>query len=95
VTATEAPPAATGPEAVAPRLIDVWAVVQLLGLSRPTVDRMNAAGKIPAPRRFGRRTLWDRVELEEWIARPRADGKLMDRKAWGPVWAGLVKAGVR
>jgi excisionase family DNA binding protein len=94
-TATEAPPAAVGPDAVTPRLIGVNDVARLLGVSLTTVERMHAAGKVPAPRRIGARNVWDRVELEEWIARPRADGKMMDRKAWGPVWSALVKAGVR
>jgi excisionase family DNA binding protein len=95
VIATEAPPAAAGPHAVAPRLIGVNDVARLLGVSLSTVERMHAAGKIPAPRRLGMRNVWDRVELDEWIARPRADGKLMDRKAWGPVWTALVKGGSR
>jgi excisionase family DNA binding protein len=42
-------------------------VARLLSVAPRTVWKMDAAGKIPRPIRLGRRTLWRRAELEEWV----------------------------
>lgn len=76
---------------VSARLIGVDEVAALLGISRTTVERQHAAGKLPAPRRLCRRLVWDLAELNEWISRPKPDGSLLDRSQWSPVWASLVR----
>lgn len=43
-------------------------VAETLGISRATVWRMHAAGKLPAPVRFGRAVRWERYTIEEWLA---------------------------
>lgn len=39
-----------------------------LGVSRATVCRMNASGKLPRPIRFNRAVRWDCWTIEEWLA---------------------------
>ncbi|TAJ12095.1 MAG: DNA-binding protein, partial [Planctomycetota bacterium] len=49
-------------------LVDARAAAALLGVGRATWWKLHASGRVPAPLRFGRRTLWRRAELERWIA---------------------------
>jgi len=39
-----------------------------LGISRATVWRLLAGGKLPAPIRLGRAVRWDRWTVEEWLS---------------------------
>ncbi len=39
-----------------------------LGVSRATVWRMHASGRLPAPVRFGRAVRWEQYTIEEWLA---------------------------
>jgi excisionase family DNA binding protein len=50
-------------------LIDAKTMGKMLGVSRKTIYNMLADGRLgPQPvRKFGRRTLWSRVEVEEWV----------------------------
>jgi excisionase family DNA binding protein len=75
------------------RLIGIADVALLLGMSVPTIERMDASGRIPAPRRIGRANRWDSRELNEWLSRPKPDGQLLGRKEWGAVWQQIVKSG--
>jgi excisionase family DNA binding protein len=42
-------------------------VAQVLGVSRATVWRMHASGRLPSPVRFGRVVRWRQDELEAWL----------------------------
>mgnify|MGYP006297512331 CR=1 FL=1 len=42
-------------------------VGKLLCISRAHVFRLQRAGKLPAPVRFGRSVRWSRAELEDWL----------------------------
>lgn len=49
------------------RLADVKALV---GISRPTIDRLEAAGDFPRRIRLGRAAVgWDLNEVREWLER--------------------------
>jgi predicted DNA-binding transcriptional regulator AlpA len=50
------------------RLGDAKAVGRVLDLSRRTVYRLAAAGKIPPGHRLGASTRWDMAEIEAFIA---------------------------
>lgn len=43
-------------------------LAEFLGISRATVWRMNADGRLPRPVRFNRAVRWDRWTIEEWLA---------------------------
>lgn len=58
-------------------------VGQLLNVSRRTVWRMDEEGKLPEPRRLGKRnTRWGAAELAAWV-----DAGCPSRHLWGPRWA--------
>jgi predicted DNA-binding transcriptional regulator AlpA len=51
------------------RLADVKA---MLGISRMTIDRLEAAGDFPQRFRIGGKIRWDLAEINEWLDhRPR------------------------
>lgn len=50
-----------------PLVVDTHGVARLLALSERTVRSLNASGRLPRPLALGRRRLWSRRELEEWI----------------------------
>jgi hypothetical protein len=56
------------PGAVAPELIPASVAAPLCHRSLASWGRDNSAGRIPAPVRIGRSTLWRRSELMDWIA---------------------------
>ena len=60
------PPAPSGP--LQPTLCDISEVARLLGISRAHACKLNSTGLLPSPMRLGRRTLWSRAELVDWIA---------------------------
>ncbi len=51
-----------------PLALDVRGVAALLGVSARHVWSMNASARMPAPVRLGKRVLWRRDELVEWLA---------------------------
>lgn len=67
-------PKPSGPES--PPLVGrvrIAQIVPVVGLSRPTIYRMIAAGEFPAPQRISARaSLYDAAEVCEWIADPMA-----------------------
>ena len=50
-----------------PLLIPDTAAAALAGISRAHWQRLRAAGKLPPSVRLGRKILWRRREIEEWI----------------------------
>ena len=60
------PPAALPAAAPPPLLIDAREGARLLGICRAHFLRLDSAGRVPAPVRLGRRTLWNREELILW-----------------------------
>jgi predicted DNA-binding transcriptional regulator AlpA len=51
----------------APLLVPDVIAARLSGCSRPTWWRLFAAGKTPTCIKLGRKALWDKAEIEEWI----------------------------
>jgi prophage regulatory protein len=51
-----------------PRLLNVDAVAQLLGVSARHVYRLADGGRMPRPLKLGGARRWDRLAIEEWIA---------------------------
>lgn len=62
------------------RLADVMAIV---GISRPTIDRLEAAGNFPKRIRLGRAAVgWDLNEVRAWLEqRPRGPKPPVSRAA--------------
>ncbi len=61
------------------KFIKIAEVVELLSLSRPTINRLIARGEIPNYK-VGKRRLFDRDELIEWVRshrdeKPKKPGK--------------------
>jgi excisionase family DNA binding protein len=54
------------------KFITIGEVVQLLSLSRPTINRFIARGEIPNYK-VGKRRLFDAAELIEWVKSHRDD----------------------
>ena len=50
-----------------PILLDAEEVGLILNLSRATVYRLNAEGRLPRPVHLGRSTRWRREELVQWV----------------------------
>lgn len=73
--APTSPPATTKP---APLLIPDTAAAALAGVSRAHWQRLRSAGKIPPSVRLGRKVLWRRLEIEEWIAAGCPDSRLWE-----------------
>ncbi len=55
-------------QAVEPLLIPRKSVAALIGCSEDHVDRLRAAGKMPAPLKLGRKILWRADELRAWVS---------------------------
>ncbi len=70
-----------------PDLLDMAAVTRLLGVSRATVDRMDAEGRLPAPVRVGRFKKWGRADFLAWLAARRPDGSTFTRCEWARLTA--------
>ena len=52
---------------VTPLLLGAKQVGLMLGISRSTVHRLNAEGRLPRPVRLGRAARWRREELAQWV----------------------------
>ena len=59
-----------------PVLLRISEVVQLLGISKPTVYRLMNEGKFPRPIRLSKaRVAWLHADLEKWLeSRPTSEG---------------------
>lgn len=53
------------PPSLAPRGLSRVQAAAYVGVSPSTFDKMLADGMMPAPRRYGVRTIWDRRQLDE------------------------------
>jgi predicted DNA-binding transcriptional regulator AlpA len=63
-----------------PLLLSTKEVIVLLGIGRRTLTDHMKAGLVPRPIRLAGRVLWDRQDLEKWIAAgapPRAEWEAM------------------
>lgn len=65
-----------------PLLIPDIQAAALAGVSRAHWQRLRSAGKIPPSIKLGRKVLWRRLEIEEWIA-----AGCPDAKVWGAMQA--------
>jgi predicted DNA-binding transcriptional regulator AlpA len=61
---TEAPTQTPAPAAAL--LVDAREAARLLGIARSSFWSLHAAGRVPAPVKLGRRTLWRVIELSAW-----------------------------
>ena len=51
-----------------PLMVSITEAARLLGISRTTFLVMNDTGKLgPRSHKYGRRVLWERAELEDWV----------------------------
>ena len=50
------------------RLVDARVAASLCGISARFWAQLESAGKVPKPRKLGRRSLWSVSELDDWIA---------------------------
>lgn len=60
-----------------PLLIGRSELARLLGRSVPSIDRDDAAGRLPQPVRIGGHKKWRRAEIEGWVV-----AGCPDRAAW-------------
>ena len=67
-----------------PALLGREDAAAFLTLSASTLDRLSAAGELPAPLKIGGRVAWGRVELGAWV---RHGGP--DRATWARLWPQL------
>ena len=74
------------PDPISSLLIPDTAAAALCGMSRSHWHTLAAAGKLPESIRLGRKRLWRRREIEEWIAAGCPDGK---------AWAAMTAAAYR
>jgi predicted DNA-binding transcriptional regulator AlpA len=66
--ATDLERAASAALLVEPALVDDVGAGQVLGVSRATVHRLRATGRLPEPIRLGRLVRWRVAELRAWAA---------------------------
>ena len=64
-TTEKTTPVTTPPQ---PLLIDIRQLAALLGRSVPSLERDQAAGRLPAPVRIGSSKKWRRADIEAWVA---------------------------
>lgn len=64
------------------RLLDIHGVAKLLNLSKRTIDRLHAAGKLPRPIMFCRRPRWSRQTIVAFVAACDRAGRVLSRDEW-------------
>ena len=74
------------PDALDALLIPDTAAATIAGVSRATWQRLRSAGKLPPAIRLGRKDLWRRSEIVEWIEAACPDGR---------TWAAMQASGRR
>ncbi|MBL7189956.1 MAG: helix-turn-helix domain-containing protein [Phycisphaerae bacterium] len=58
---------------VQPLLLCAANAARVLGIGERHFHGLHSSGRLgPLPVRLGRRTLWSRIELEEWVKRDRS-----------------------
>ena len=68
MTATELPPPAETTARPQPLLLDIHTLAVLLNRSVASLERDQAAGRLPAPVRIGGSRKWRRADIETWVA---------------------------
>jgi predicted DNA-binding transcriptional regulator AlpA len=65
----------------------------LLAVSKATLTRLRAAGKIgPRAIRLGKQAVrWSHDEVMAWLTRRKGDGQLYTAREWPAVWASLQR----
>jgi excisionase family DNA binding protein len=58
-------------------VVDTHELASLLGVSKRHIERMDAAGKLPKPKRLGRTKRWLRAEIDRWV-----ETGYPDRRTW-------------
>lgn len=71
-------------------LIPDVAAAALCGCSRSHWHSLAAAGKVPPSVKLGRKRLWRRREIEEWIAAGCPDGR-----TWAAIQAAAGRRGMK
>ncbi len=74
----------TKPQRLPPALLSRVDAAAFLTISPSSLDRLSAAGDLPAPVRLGGRLAWGRAELASWV-RHGCPG----RTCWAKLWVGL------
>ena len=67
-----------------PALLGRESAAAYLTISESSLDRLSAAGEVPAPVRLGGRIAWGRAELASWVRHG-----CPARPAWQRLWVGL------
>lgn len=52
---------------LSPLLLSADEAAKVLGISRSSLYALHASGRLPLPVKLGKRSLWSREELAEWI----------------------------
>ena len=69
------------PRRLPPALLSRESAAAYLTISASSLDRLSAAGDLPAPVKLGGRIAWCRRELSAWAARG-----CPDRATWAKLW---------
>lgn len=77
-----AAPAPEAPSAVMPLVYGRRELALALGISLATLDRLDAAGKLPAAVRIGSRKVWPRAAIADWL-----QVSCPDRRTWEAIQA--------
>lgn len=56
-----------------PILIDAKEAARLCGVSRSLWYKLQSAGRLPKPKRLGRRVLWVVDDIRAWLSQPGRD----------------------
>ena len=67
-----------------PALLDRLGAATFLSISASTLDRMSAAGELPAPVKLAGRIAWGRSELSAWVRHG-----CPARPIWQRLWVGM------
>lgn len=59
-------------------------VVELIGVSRNTIERMLLRNEFPQPFRVGRTRLWTRKAIQTWLTSQEAEANRKTASAWRP-----------
>ena len=76
MTTATTPETGMTPTTDPPLLIDIHTLAALLGRSVPSLERDQAAGRLPAPVRLGGSRKWRRADIDGWVTAgcpPRAE----------------------
>ena len=81
---TPPPERARKPRQLRPALLGRADAAAFLAISASTLDRLSAAGEVPAPMKMGGRVVWSRAELTAWTRHG-----CPARSSWIAIWKQL------